>query len=68
VFCQDVDPEAILDMVLSRALSNFVFDLRDVVLQFERNSAPSPGSILHSRLINAGITIIDSSSQNDLDE
>ena len=62
--CQDVDPETILDIVSSRALTNFVFDLRKVIVEFRRNSAPSPGSIIHTRLINAGVIITSSSSSS----
>ena len=66
--CQDVDPETILDVVSSRASTNFVFDLRKVIVEFRRNSAPSPGSAIHTRLIDAGVIIVSnstSSSQND---
>ena len=66
--CQDVDPETILDIISSRALTNFVFDLRKVVVEFRRNSAPSPGSAIHTRLVDAGVIIAStstSSPQND---
>jgi hypothetical protein len=65
--CQDVDPETILDIVSSRASTNFVFDLRKVIMEFRRNPAPSPGSTIHARLVNAGVIIASgtSSPQND---
>jgi F-box-like len=60
--CQDVDPETILDIISSRASTNFVFDLRKVILEFRRSSAPSPGSTIHTRLVNAGVIITSTSS------
>lgn len=64
--CQDVDPETILDIVSSRASTNFVFDLRKVIVEFRRSSAPLPGSTIHTKLVNAGVIIASSnSSQND---
>ena len=65
--CQDVDPETILDIISSRSSTNFVLDLQKVILEFRRSSAPSPGSTIHTRLVNAGVIIIasTSSSQND---
>ena len=66
--CQDVDPETILDIVSSRALTNFVFDLRKVIVEFRRISAPSPGSTIHTRLVNSGVIIVSAnlnSPQND---
>ena len=58
--CQDVDPETILDIVLSRASTNFVFDLRKVIVEFGRNRAPLLGSTIHTRLVNAGVIIATS--------
>lgn len=63
--CQDVDPETILDIISSRASTNFVLDLRKVVIEFRRTSAPSPGSSIHARLVNAGVIIASSGPQND---
>ena len=60
--CQDVDPETILDVVSSRASTNFVFDLKKVIVEFRRNSAPSPGSIIHTKLIDAGVIIASTSN------
>jgi hypothetical protein len=64
--CQDVDPETILDIVASRASTNFVFDLRKVIVEFRRSAEPSPGSTIHTRLVNAGVIIASTSCpQND---
>ena len=64
--CQDVDPETVLDIVESRALTNFVLDLRKVIVEFGRKSAPSPSSAVYTRLINAGVILARTSSpQND---
>jgi hypothetical protein len=63
--CQDVDPETILDIISSRASTNFVIDLRKVVVDFGRNSVPSPGSTIHTRLLNAGVIIASTSLQNE---
>jgi len=60
--CQDVDPDTVLDIVSSRASTNFAFDLRKVILEFGRNSPPSPGSVIHSRLVNSGVIIASTSS------
>ena len=60
--CQDVDPETILEVISSRASTNFVSDLQKVIVEFRRNSAPSPGSAIHTRLVNAGVIIIASTS------
>ena len=62
--CQDVDPETILEIVSSRASTNFVFDLQKVTLEFRRSSAPSPGSSMLTRLVNAGVVIITSTSSS----
>ena len=60
--CQDVDPETILDIVSSRASTNFVFDLQKVIVEYRRSSAPSPGSTIHTRLVNAGVIIASTNS------
>jgi len=64
--CQDVDPETVLDVVSSRALTHFVFDLGNVMVEFRRNSAPSSGSTIHTRLVDAGV-IVANSPRNDWD-
>ena len=63
--CQDVDPETILDIVSSRASTNFDFDLQKVTVEFRRDSAPSPGSTIHTRLVNAGVIIASTGPQNE---
>ncbi|KAF8797492.1 hypothetical protein BYT27DRAFT_7125491 [Phlegmacium glaucopus] len=65
--CQDVDPETVLDVVSSRVLTNYIVDLRKVIAEFGRNSAPSSGSTIHTRLVDAGV-VISSSPRNDSDD
>lgn len=62
--CQDVDVETVLDVISSRASTNFVSDLGKVIVEFGRNPAPLSGSTTHTRLINAGV-IVASNPQND---
>ncbi|KAF8956240.1 hypothetical protein BDZ97DRAFT_201055 [Flammula alnicola] len=55
--CQDMDPDAVINVLSSRAAMRSLPPLQKASIDFVRKSSPSLDSPTHTRLINAGIEI-----------
>ena len=64
LYFQDVNPEAVIDLVASRAYVGSATPFHKVTLEFVRIPKPLPGSAVQMRLANTGIDVIGSSQES----
>ena len=65
--CQDMDPEILLNVVTSRAGSDMLVPLKKVSFEFTNRTSALAGSLVHTRLVSAGIDVYANSGSSGSD-